>query len=38
MQLKRKLDSLKSALNMLIVTKIFYIKNVKYIETAYKLY
>ena len=38
MQLKRKIDSLKSTLNVLIVIKVFYIKNIKHIETAYQLY
>ena len=38
MQLKRKIDSLISTLNVLIVIKVFYIKNIKHIETAYQLY
>ena len=38
MQLKRKIGSLKSALNVVIVIKIFFIKNMKHIETACQLY
>ena len=38
MQLKRKIGSLKSTLNVVIVIKIFFIKNIKHIETAYLLY
>ena len=39
LQLKRKIGSLKSTLNVnvMIVTKIFYINNKKHIETAYQL-
>ena len=37
MQLKRKIDSLKSKLNVVIVMKIDFIKNIKHIETAYQL-
>ena len=37
MQLKRKIDSLKCTLNVFLVTKIFYIKNIKHIETACQL-
>ena len=38
MQLKRKIGSLKSTLNVVMVIKIFFIKNTKHIETAYQLY
>ena len=38
MQLKRKIGSLKSTLNVLIIIKIFYNKNMKHIDTAYQLY
>ena len=38
MQLKRKIGSLKIALNVVIVIKIFFIKNMKHIETACQLY
>ena len=38
MQLKWKVGSLKNTLNMVTAIKIFYIKNVKLIETAYQLY
>ena len=38
MQLKRKIGSLKSTLNVAIVIKIFFIKNIKHIATAYQLY
>ena len=38
MQLKRKVGSLKSTLDVVIVIKIFFIKNIKHIETAYQLY
>ena len=37
-QLKRKIDSLKSTLNELIVIKIFCIKNIKHKEIAYQFY
>ena len=37
MQLKRKIGSLKSTSNMILI-KIFFIKNVKHMETAYQLY
>ena len=37
-QLKRKIGSLKSTFNVLIIMKIFYIKNIKHIETAYQFY
>ena len=37
MQMKRKIDSLKRTLNVLIIIKLFYIKNIKHIETAYQL-
>ena len=38
MQLKRKIGSLKSKSNVVIVIKIDFIKNIKHIETAYQLY
>ena len=38
MQLKRKIGSLKSTLNVMIVIKIFFIKNIKHTEMAYQLY
>ena len=38
MQLNRKAGSLKSTINEVIVIKIFFIKNIKHIETAYQLY
>ena len=38
MQLKRKISSLKSTSNVVIVIKIFFIKDIKHIETAYQLY
>ena len=38
MQLKRKIGSLKSTLNVVIVIKIFFIKNIKHTEMAYQLY
>ena len=38
MQLKRKISSLKSTSNVVIVIKIFFIKNIKHIETTYQLY
>ena len=38
MQLKRKIGFLKSILNVVIVIKIFFIMNIKHIETAYQLY
>ena len=37
-QLKRKIGSLKSTLSVVIIIKIFYINNLKNIETAYQLY
>ena len=38
MQLERKIGSLKGTLNVVIVIKIFFIKNIEHIETAYQLY
>ena len=38
MQLKRKIGYLKSTLNVVIIIKIFFIKNINYIEKAYQLY
>ena len=38
MQLKRKISSLKSTSNVVIVIKIFFITNIKHIETTYQLY
>ena len=38
MQLKRKIGSLKSTSNVVMLIKIFFIKNIKHIETAYQLY
>ena len=35
MQLKRKIGSLKSTLNVVIIMEIFFIKNINHIETAY---
>ena len=38
MKFKRKIGSLKSTLNEMTVIKIFFIKKIKHIETAYELY
>ena len=38
MQLKRKIGSLKSTSNVMIVIKIFFMENIKHIEKAYQLY
>ena len=38
MQFKRKIGSLESTLNVAIVIKKNFIKNIKHIETAYQLY